>query len=168
MLLNVAAFTLGVWWLQQQAELPALAGAFLVVALAGLALIAQRSSITRLRGAGAVLVGCACAGAGFYWAAGHAAWRLADRLPERVEGRDLRVVGVVAGLPERTARGWRFARIGHGVFEAKRDHDEEHKHGAEVSGGTELFVQTRQALLPQFSHPCGDSTRECVRLVRFT
>lgn len=109
MLLNVAAFTLGVWWLQQQAELPALAGAFLVVALAGLALIAQRSSITRLRGAGAVLVGCACAGAGFYWAAGHAAWRLADRLPERVEGRDLRVVGVVAGLPERTARGWRFA-----------------------------------------------------------
>lgn len=109
MLLNVAAFTLGVWGLQQQARLPAPAGAFLVLALAGLALIARRSAIASLRRASVVLVALTCAGAGFYWAAGHAAWRLADRLPERVEGRDLRIVGVVAGLPERTARGWRFA-----------------------------------------------------------
>lgn len=109
MLLNVAAFTLGVWWLQQQADLPAPAGVFLVLALAGLAWIARRSAIARLRPADAALIALTCAGVGFYWAAGHAAWRLADRLPERVEGRDLRVVGVVAGLPERTARGWRFA-----------------------------------------------------------
>lgn len=109
MLLNVAAFTGGIWWLQQQAELPAPAGVFLVLALAGLAWIARRSAIVLLRSVGAVLIALTCAGAGFYWAAGHAAWRLADRLPERVEGRDLRVVGVVAGLPERTARGWRFA-----------------------------------------------------------
>lgn len=109
MLLNVAAFTLGIWWLQQQADLPAPAGMFLVFALAGLAWIARRSAIVPLRSVSVALIALTCAGIGFYWAAGQAAWRLADRLPERVEGRDLRVVGVVAGLPERTARGWRFA-----------------------------------------------------------
>jgi len=33
---------------------------------------------------------------------------LAEALPADLEGRDLRVVGVVAGLPQRTAEAWRF------------------------------------------------------------
>jgi len=113
-MLNAAALVAGAWWLQQQASLPSLGGAFVVAALAVLAVVGMRSGSATLRGAGQVLLLLACAGGGFYWAAAHAAWRLADRLPERWEGRDVRLVGVVAGLPERTARGWRF------VFEVER------------------------------------------------
>ncbi len=109
MLLNVAAFVVGAWWLQQQAHLPGPAGGFAIVALAALWIVARNSPIAWLRRSSVVLLACTCAGGGFYWAAAHAAWRLADRLPERWEGRDVRVVGVVSGLPERTARGWRFA-----------------------------------------------------------
>ena len=37
-----------------------------------------------------------------------AGWRLADALPAELEGRDLVVVGVVAGLPQRSAEALRF------------------------------------------------------------
>jgi len=49
----------------------------------------------------------ACA-AGFLWAAGFAHWRLADRLDPALEGRDLAVLGVVAGLPASNERAVRF------------------------------------------------------------
>ncbi|MEO8040604.1 MAG: DNA internalization-related competence protein ComEC/Rec2 [Betaproteobacteria bacterium] len=114
MLLNTAAFVAGAWWLQQQAALPSAGGAFIVAAIAALALVGMRSGPAPMRVAGQVLLVAACAGAGFYWAAMQAGWRLSDRLPAQWEGRDIRVVGVVAGLPERTARGWRF------VFEVER------------------------------------------------
>jgi competence protein ComEC len=53
------------------------------------------------------LVGFACA-AGFFWAALIAEHRLADRLPDSWEGRDLRIIGVVAAMPQITERGSRF------------------------------------------------------------
>ena len=47
-------------------------------------------------------------GAGFFWAASVAQHRLADSLPKDWEGRDLRVGGVVASVPQLTERGARF------------------------------------------------------------
>jgi len=47
-------------------------------------------------------------GAGFYWAAGYAAWRLSAELPSAWEGQDIHLVGVVASLPQLNERGSRF------------------------------------------------------------
>jgi competence protein ComEC len=90
------AFAAGVLLLQLQAELPH--AAWLWALPACVALPAWRK---------ALLVPLALA-AGFLWAAGVAHLRLADRLAPELEGRDLEVVGVVAGLPGATDRGVRF------------------------------------------------------------
>src|SRR5262245_20301740 len=50
----------------------------------------------------------AFAALGFAWAAALAHWRLADRLDPDLEGRDVVVTGVVAGLPQPFERGVRF------------------------------------------------------------
>jgi competence protein ComEC len=81
------AFACGAALLQLQADLPSLAWAALLPALAVLSL-KQRVFIVALALA-----------AGFLWAAGWAHWRMAERLAPELEGRDLEVVGVVAGLP---------------------------------------------------------------------
>jgi len=91
------AFAAGVLLLQQQAALPSLA--WLAAAPAAIALAAWRR---------AWLLPAAFA-IGFLWAAGFAQLRLADRLAPGLEGRDLAVTGVVAGLPSRTEHGLRFA-----------------------------------------------------------
>ncbi len=54
----------------------------------------------------AVLASCAVLG--FAWAGWRAQARMADALPPAWEGVDVRVVGVVAGLPDRDAHGERF------------------------------------------------------------
>jgi len=91
------AFAAGVLLLQQQAGLPA--PPWLVLAPLCVAFAAWRRALALP----AALV------VGFLWAAGCAHLRLADRLAPSLEGRDLEVVGVVAGLPARSERGWRFA-----------------------------------------------------------
>ncbi|HEX5094299.1 MAG TPA: DNA internalization-related competence protein ComEC/Rec2 [Burkholderiales bacterium] len=91
------AFAAGVLLLQQQAALPGLAWLLLLPALA-LAAAWQRR----------LLVPAAFA-IGFLWAAGFAHLRLADRLAPELEGRDLEVTGVVAGLPSRSEQAQRFA-----------------------------------------------------------
>src|ERR1019366_8771118 len=48
------------------------------------------------------------AGAGFFYAAAWAQWRLAERLPPQWEGVDLFATGVVAGLPQPFDGGVRF------------------------------------------------------------
>ena len=102
----IIAFAAGVWWLQQQAVLPAMSGAVLL--LAGLL------SMLLLRGPGRVrywrraLMLLLCAGAGFFWAAGFAHLRMADALPAEWEGRDIAVAGVIAGLPQPYERSVRF------------------------------------------------------------
>ncbi len=112
MVLLVMAFAGGIWLLQQQAVLPAvawLAGLF-VVALAVLVLGWQsRKSALGLRRITVVAVLLSAAAAlGFVWAASFAHLRLADELPAELEGSDIQVTGVVADLPQALERGVRF------------------------------------------------------------
>jgi competence protein ComEC len=93
--------------LQTRPELPTAWGLAALLPLLGLvmAVHSQNGFSKYLRlGACIVLAG----GAGFYWAAGYAAWRLSDVLPTDLEGQDVRIVGVVATLPQQTERGGRF------------------------------------------------------------
>src|SRR4051812_28050016 len=99
------AFVLGALALQQQASLPelnlALPGMALLLAAA---LPGDRRPMSRaflLAGAGVLL--------GFAYAAWRADHRLADALPFAMEGRDVEIVGVVAGLPQPGETGTRFA-----------------------------------------------------------
>ncbi|MBM3392288.1 MAG: DNA internalization-related competence protein ComEC/Rec2 [Betaproteobacteria bacterium] len=101
----ILCFALGVWLLQRQASLPAWhALALMLAVLAGLTFAAWR-----LRGRWRLGTACLAAIlAGFVWAASFGQWRLADRLPPENEGRDIRVTGVVASLPQQHENGVRF------------------------------------------------------------
>src|SRR5687768_6768077 len=104
MRLFVLAFTLGTAALQQQAELPALRWA-----LAGLVLLLGSVFIPRER---RIARGLAILAAGTLAGYGLAAWRaearLAEELPRALEGQDVAVTGIIAGLPQATANGVRF------------------------------------------------------------
>lgn len=52
-----------------------------------------------------VLAGLLCGGG---WSAARAHWRLSDALTPALEGRDLQMTGIVAGLPDDVGRGQRF------------------------------------------------------------
>jgi len=92
---GILAFAAGVLLLQQQPTLPAPAWLWAIPPLLGL-------SIWRpLRWPAALALG-------LLWAAGFAHLRIADRLAPELEGRDLSVVGVVAGLPVRIEGGTSF------------------------------------------------------------
>lgn len=108
MMLGACLFAAGAWLLQQQASLPGVAGTVVLVPLllAGVHWRARRERV--LRGCARACLGLACLVAGFEWAALQAHWRLSDALPERIEGRDVRVRGEVVSLPVRASRGWRF------------------------------------------------------------
>ncbi|MDR2219494.1 MAG: DNA internalization-related competence protein ComEC/Rec2 [Methylobacillus sp.] len=98
----ILAFALGVWLLQQQATLPG-AGWFAALLLLPLLWLLRRyAALFRI----STLLFSVLAG--FLWAAGYAQVRLADELPSAWEGRDIRVVGVVADLPQLQERGERF------------------------------------------------------------
>ncbi len=112
MRLAIIAFVIGVWSCQQQARLPGwpiLLGLALVAAAAavGAACFHDRSD-RRWRLASRVPAVAAASLAGFVWAAGMAQWRLADALPEANEGRDIRLTGVIATLPQSYDHGVRF------------------------------------------------------------
>jgi competence protein ComEC len=99
-------FALGVCLLQQQAALPGamwIAACFALAAVAGVGFSRRASPVI---GAGAMFVGFAALG--FAWAAALAHLRLSDRLDPALEGRDVLVSGVVAGLPQTFERGVRF------------------------------------------------------------
>lgn len=110
------AFAAGVLLLQQQPSLPP------AMLLAVLPLAAGGTIVALLRAARptgmrtlwiATALGCA-GSCGFLWAAALAQLRLADRLAPALEGRELVVEGVVAGLPTLGERGARF------VFDVER------------------------------------------------
>src|SRR5512138_2062116 len=107
MRIGLIAFCLGVWLLQQQADLPP-AGWLWALPLLATALWLPRSSRLSYefmrRGAIAVL----CAALGFAWAAWRADLRLVERLPDQWQGVDIDLVGVVGDLPHANARGERF------------------------------------------------------------
>ena len=93
---GVLAFVAGVLLLQMQGTLPD--AGWLWCLPVCLALGAWRPGL-RLAAAFAV---------GFLWAAGWAQLRIADRLAPGLEGRELRVVGVISGLPDAGERALRF------------------------------------------------------------
>lgn len=97
----VAAFALGVLLLQCQPVLPSWAP-WLALAVVLLPLAGRPGMAPRL------LVAIAGLALGFAWAAWRAELRLADALAVELEGSDIELVGVVAGLPQSFAYGERF------------------------------------------------------------
>lgn len=89
------AFAAGAALLQLQAALPAPAWALALLPLA----FFRRQSLAAV---------ALALGAGFFWAAWLAHQRMDDWLRPALEGRDVEVIGVVAGLPGVTERGVRF------------------------------------------------------------
>ena len=103
------AFALGAWLLQQQAILPSVLWIYaLPAAVFGAALAARMERPVWGRLARACVPVLACF-AGWCIALLWAHLRLADALPQQWEGRDVRVTGVIAELPQPTERGVRFA-----------------------------------------------------------
>ena len=104
MRLTILAFAFGIVWLQFQAELPAGWGWMLAMgaALAWLAWLLFRF----------VAASLLIALAGLLIGIGYGTWRaevrLADELPTAWEGRDIRLVGVIAELPQNFDNGSRF------------------------------------------------------------
>jgi competence protein ComEC len=108
----VLAFAAGIWYLQQQSYLPAptllaVIGAVALLCLA-LVVVGQKSAPVARRLFARPMLMIGAAGLGFLWAAGFAHWRMAEELPAELEGRDIEVRGVVAGLPQELERGLRF------------------------------------------------------------
>ncbi|HEX4985675.1 MAG TPA: DNA internalization-related competence protein ComEC/Rec2 [Burkholderiales bacterium] len=99
----------GAWLLQQQPLLPDLTGAAALVPLAGAWLILARRQERAARFAGHAAAVATFAVAGYFWAAAQATWKLSDALPVSLEGRDVEITGVVAGMVQPNARGARFA-----------------------------------------------------------
>ena len=112
MVLFTLSFTFGVWLLQQQATLPDIGWAWLLIIPLSLLIITDSSRV------GASLLAkfshlfliatCAC-GLGYYHAAYQAQQRLSISLADEWQGRDIAVIGVVAELPRISERGLRFA-----------------------------------------------------------
>jgi len=105
--LPLIAFCIGVWWLQQQAELPSARWLWILPLLSSVLLLRPfpRPLAESARRLGIVLLAVAL---GFAWAAWRADARLAERLPAHWQGVDIELVGVIAGLPHANARGERF------------------------------------------------------------
>lgn len=88
--------------LHWQASLPPLAWGWTILALMLLLLLPGKGGRAALWRLPAVFL------LGFVWAGWRAELRLAERLDPALEGVDLVVVGVVAGLPQQSERGQRF------------------------------------------------------------
>ena len=102
MRLNILAFAAGVLLLQWQAELPVW-GPW---ALCGALLLLPSVRWPNLAGRSLAVLGCLLIGFGF--ACWRAEIRLAEALSAAWEGRDVEVIGVVAGLPQDFSHGTRF------------------------------------------------------------
>jgi competence protein ComEC len=115
MVVFALGFVVGAWWLQQQEHLIhshhlLLVWLFGLLVAFGVSRYCRRVSsrfsyhvVVKLFGLSALAVM-----AGLTWANTLAHVRLSEALPAVWEQRDIRIVGVVANLPERTERGERF------------------------------------------------------------
>ena len=106
---HILAFVLGVVLLQQQAELPDLMWAWGLLPGAALACLLKRRARGRSIAGGKLLSAAVLLGAGFFWGAAFAHYRLVDSLPTEWEGRDIQVIGVIAELPQINERSVRFS-----------------------------------------------------------
>lgn len=102
MRLNILAFAAGILSVQMQPELPGWA----LWALAGGVLVLPRLRWSGWPVRGLALLGCLALGVA--WGGWRAESRLADQLGADWEGRDVEVIGVVAGLPQDFSNGIRF------------------------------------------------------------
>jgi competence protein ComEC len=103
--MSILVFAVGVGFLQQQPVLP---GWGVLAALAAVSAGLTFAAWHR-QGRGRQLLACLAALlAGCAWAAAMGQWRLADQLPHENEGRDIRITGVVAALPQAYENGVRF------------------------------------------------------------
>jgi competence protein ComEC len=100
------SFTLGVWYLQQQAVLPALPVYWPLAALALLLPHAYQTNLIFARRM--VLILCAAL-LGYSYAAWIAQNRLSDRLSDEWQGKNIVLTGIVAEMPRLHERGLRFA-----------------------------------------------------------
>jgi len=107
MQLYILFFAIGVALLQRQATLPAWSSLLLLGAMLP-AVLLSRGERPVARALRCIALALVCVSAGFWWAAALAHLKLADHLPLEWEGRDVSVVGVVAGLPQSDARSVRF------------------------------------------------------------
>jgi competence protein ComEC len=103
--LAALGFALGVCVLQQQPALPGWGVLASLFTLGVLVFGVSRRAFAPVAGTAAL---AAFAALGFAWAAALAHARLADRLDPGLEGRDVVVTGVIAGLPQPFDRGVRF------------------------------------------------------------
>jgi len=106
MRLSILGFSVGVGWLQQQARLPEYS-LLVMLALGGAILTLMPVLISRFPKS-KILVPIGAFLFGIAWAGGMAQQRLSDALLEASEGRDIRVVGLINGLPQRFENGLRF------------------------------------------------------------
>ena len=102
MFLFTLCFAVGVWLLEQQTALPPFQFSWM---LTGLALIIPGNKLRLIR---LLLISAFALCTGFYWAAWQGGHRLAVSLPDAWQGRNIDIIGVVAGLPQVSERGQRF------------------------------------------------------------
>jgi competence protein ComEC len=105
MLLNVLIFVAGAAVLQTQAQLPPPALALLLIPGAALVFVLWRLRFRIAAGGASKPI---IFFAGFFWAALFAHLRLANGLPESLEGIDIELTGIVASLPHTSDAGTRF------------------------------------------------------------
>ena len=103
---SLVAFAAGCGLLQVQSDLPGgVIIALCMIATATCVGVTIRARRDAVRVPAWIVAGLA---AGFAYAAIFAHYRLADQLPEELEGRDVEVVGIVSSLPQFFERGVRF------------------------------------------------------------
>lgn len=106
--LNILAFVLGAALLQRQAALPEMVWILGLLPIVLIVLLHRQYQLVGFIATNNVLLMIFFLGAGFFWAAFFAHWRLADALPLEWEGRDIQLIGVVASLPQNNDRSVRF------------------------------------------------------------
>lgn len=104
----VIGFAFGVWLLQQQAQLPGPAAYWFVLPLLLVGLAGRRFCDGWREAARRTMLLACCVTCGFVWSAWRADLRLADQLPAAWEGVDIRIIGVVATMPQAYERSTRF------------------------------------------------------------
>ena len=106
--LNILAFVLGAALLQRQAALPEMVWILGLLPIIFAILWYQHYQLVGFTIAKNILLPIFFLGAGFFWAALFAHWRMADALPLEWERRDIQLVGVVGNLPQNSDRSVRF------------------------------------------------------------